>query len=106
VRERVASRGVGRAVGVVGIGCEFEFREEEGGVDRGDEFTLERVRLVGVTDCRGDRLGDVEIGRTGTDFGVVGRGGVDGGGDACRVVFTVMGDVVLAKLRATGFVFF
>jgi hypothetical protein len=69
-------------------------------------LTLEWVRLVGVTDCRGEGLGGVVAGRTATDFGVVGPGGVEGGRDACRVVFAVVGDVVLVKLRATSFAFF
>jgi hypothetical protein len=49
---------------------------DDGGVDRGDEWTRESDRFVGVLGCFGRTLGGVDGCTSGLDFGVEGFGGV------------------------------
>lgn len=79
VRERVRRPPEGGR-GVVGRGRAVEFLEEEGGVEVGDDWTREKVRLVGVTECFGDGVVvEVRDGISTLDFGVVGWEGVEAG---------------------------
>lgn len=80
VRDRGPMRCDGREGGVVTLDWEGDFRVD-GGVERGDDGTRVRVRLLGVVERIGDERGGVDLRGEKPDWGVVGlgRGGVDGG---------------------------